>query len=177
MKPLAGFVIVISFLIASDNVWSQDKQNHWDQYEPRALQSTIDTHQEFAKKLNSNKKAMLLTGNSFPSKVRLTYLVDSRLLSAEEKVLLDTYRKSFKDNAPPEDAFTTLVRFEEDSHEYWILVQKPLLDALPRELSRGQALDAYVMWIGAIKVGKQREWLFAMNEFEVSQKREAVPQR
>ncbi len=32
------------------------------------------------------------------------------------------------------------------------------------------------MWIGAIKVGKQREWLFAMNEFEVSQKREAVPE-
>jgi hypothetical protein len=120
---------------------------------------------------------MLLTGNSFPSKVRRTNLVDSRPLSAEEKVLLDSYRKSFKDSTPPEDAFTTLVRFEEDSHEYWILVQKPLLDALPQELSRGQALDAYVMWIGAIKVGKRWEWLFAMNEFEVSQKREALPER
>lgn len=85
MKPLAGLVIVISFLIASDNVWSQDNQNHWDQYEPRTLQSTIDTHQEFGKKLKSNKKAMLLTGNNFPPKVRLTYLVDSRPLSAGEK--------------------------------------------------------------------------------------------
>ena len=56
-------------------------------------------------------------------------------------------------------------------------MQKPLLDALPKELSRGQALDAYVMWIGAIKVGKRWEWLFAMNEFEASRKREAVPGR
>ena len=176
MKPLAGLIIVISFLIAT-NVWSQDKQNHWDQYEPRTLRSIIDTNQEFAKKLNSNKKAMLLTGDNFPSQVRLTYLVDSRALPTEQKVLLDAWRKASRDIAPPEDVFTTQVRFEEDSREYWILVQKPLLDALPKELSRGQALDAYVMWIGAIKVGKRWEWLFAMNEFEATKKREAVPER
>jgi hypothetical protein len=176
MKPLAGLIIVISFLIAT-NVWSQDKQNHWDRYEPRTLRSIINTNQEFAQKLNSNKKAMLLTGDNFPSKVRLTYLVDSRPLPVEQKELLDGWRKASKDNAPPEDVFTTQVRFEEDSREYWILVQKPLLDALPKELSRGQTLDAYVMWIGAIKVGKRWEWLFAMNEFVASQKREAAPER
>jgi|ERR1700694_30115 len=176
MKPLAGLIIVISFLIAT-NVWSQDKQNHWDQYEPRTLRSIINTNQEFAQKLNSNKKAMLLTGDNFPSKVSLTYLVDSRPLPVEQKELLDSWRKASKDNAPPEDVFTTQVRFEEDSREYWILAQKPLLDALPKELSRGQTLDAYVMWIGAIKVGKRWEWLFAMNEFVAPQKREAAPER
>lgn len=177
MKPLAGLLIVISFLIAPANVCSQDRQSHWDRYEARTLRSIIDTNQEFAKQLNSNKKAMLLTGDNFPSKVRLTYLVDSRPLPAEQKVLLDSYRKSMRPSAPPEDVFTTQVRFEEDPHEYWILVQKPLLDALPKELSRGQTLDAYVMWMGAIKVGKHWEWLFAMNEFEAPQKRAAGPER
>jgi hypothetical protein len=177
MKPLAGLVIVISLLIPADNAWSQDKQNRWDQYEPRTLQSIIDANQDFAKKLGSNKKAMLLTGNNFPSQVRLIYLTDSRPLPAEQQVLLDSWRKASKDNAPPGDVFTTQVRFKEDSREYWILVQKPLLDALAKELSSGQALNAYVMWIGAIKVGKRWEWLFAMNEFEASQKREAVPER
>jgi hypothetical protein len=177
MRQLAWLVIVISFLIAAADVCSQDKQNHWDQYELRTLQSIIDAHQEFARNLNSSKKAMLLTGDNFPSRVRLTYLVDSRPLPAEQKVLLDTYRKSMGDNAPPEDAFTTQFRFEEGSHEYWILVQKPLLDALPKELSRGQALDAFVIWVGAIKVEKHWVWLFAMNEFEASQNREAVPER
>jgi hypothetical protein len=177
MKRLAGVVIAISVLIAAANVRSQDKQDHWGQYEPRTLQSIIDTNQEFAKKLNSDKKAMLLTGDNFPSKVRLTYLVDSRPLPAEQKVLVDSYRKAMKDNAPAADVFTTQIRFEEDSREYWILVQKPLLDALPKELSKGQALDAYVMWIGAIKVGRHWEWLFAMNEFEAFQKSAAVPER
>jgi hypothetical protein len=177
MKRLATVVIAISVLIAAASVWSQDKQDHWGRYEPRTLQSIIDTNQAFAKKLNSDKKAMLLTGDNFPSRVRLTYLADSRPMPAEQKVLLNSYRKSMGENAPPEDVFTTQVRFEEDSREYWILVQKPLLDELPKELSKGQTLDAYVMWIGAIKVGKRWEWLFAMNEFEAFQKPAAVPER
>lgn len=177
MKRRAWVAIAISVWIAAANAWTQGKQDHWGRYEPRTLQSIIDTNQEFAKKLNLDKKAMLLTGDNFPSKVRLTYLTDSRPLPTEQKVLLDSYRKSMGENAPPEDVFTTQVRFEEDSHEYWILVQKPLLDALSKELSKGQALDAYVMWIGAIKVGKRWEWLFAMNEFEVFQKPAAVPER
>jgi hypothetical protein len=177
MNRLARVVIAISVLLAAANVWSQEKQDYWGRYEPRTLQSIIDTNQEFAKKLNSDKKAMLLTGDNFPSKVRLTYMVDSRPLPAEQKVLMDSYRKAMKDNAPAEDVFTTQIRFEEDSCEYWILVQKPLLDALPKELSKGQALDAYVMWIGAIKVGKRWEWLFAMNEFEAFQKPAAAPER
>jgi hypothetical protein len=34
-------------------------------------------------------------------------------------------------------------------------VQQPLLDALPKEVKKGQAVNAYVIWIGAINVGSR----------------------
>ena len=56
--------------------------------------------------------------------------------------------------------------FKEGSDEHWIALQKPLLDYLPKEVKRGQAINAYVIWMGAIKVDNHWKWLFAMNEFD-----------
>lgn len=176
MKKLAGIIAAICLLGMTENVCSQDAQNHWARYEPRTLQSIIDTNRDLAKKLDSDKKAMLLTGDNFPSQVKLTYLGDSRPLPAEQKELLDGWRKGFQKSVP-DDAFTTQVRFAEGSHEYWILVQKPLLDALPKEVPKGQSLKAYVMWVGAIKVENKLEWLFAINEFDANEKPSPAPAR
>jgi hypothetical protein len=176
MKQLVGIIAAICLLGITGNAWSQDTENHWARYEPRTLQSIIDTHQDFTKKLDSDKKAMLLTGDNFPSQVKLTYLGDTRPLPAEQKELLDGWRKAFKKDVL-EDVFTTQVRFSEGSREYWILVQKPLLVALPKEVPKGQPLITYMMWIGAIKVGKHWEWLFAMNEFDALENPSLAPER
>lgn len=176
MKPLVGIITVFCVIGITENAWTQDTQSQWGRYEPRTLQSIIDTNQDFAKKLDSDKKAMLLTGDNFPSQVRLTNLGDTRPLPVEQKELLDGWRKAFKKNIP-DDMFTTQIRFSEGSREYWILVQKPLLDALSKEVPKGQSLKAYVMWIGAIKVGKHWEWLFAMNEFDALEKPSSPPER
>jgi len=140
MKSLVGIIAVICLLGTTENFWSQETQNDWTRYEPRTLQSIIDTNQDSVKKLDSDKKAMLLTGDNFPSQVKLTYLGDTRPLPAEQKELLDGWRKAFKKNVP-DDLLTTQVRFSEGSREYWILVQKPLLDALPKEVPKGLATE------------------------------------
>jgi hypothetical protein len=65
------------------------------------------------------------------------------------------------------EMFPTEVLFREGADEHWIAVQKPLLAALRKEVKNGQSLDGYVIFMGTIKkVGEQREWLFAMNEFD-----------
>lgn len=141
-------------------------EGHWEAYKPRTLQWIIDTHREEINELNSKKKAVFLTGDSFPSQVRLVYLGKLRPLPVEDGVLLDSWRKMLKEQAPSEDEFSTEVLFKEGAAERWIVVQKPLLDPLSVEVKNGQTVSGYVIWIGAIKVGKQWKWLFAMNRFD-----------
>ena len=108
---------------------------------------------------------MLLTGNDFASQVKLIYLGKERPVSGATSVLLDTWRKSFKDDAPPQDEFTTEFLFKEGSVEHWLMVQKALVDPLRKELRKGDVANAYVIWIGAVRVKTNWEWLFGMNEF------------
>lgn len=145
--------------------WSQG-EDHWGEYKCRTLQSIIDMHRDDIGRLNSKKKAMLLTGDSFRSQVELIYLGQSRAIPAPKNVLVDNWRKMFREDAPPPDAFTTEALFKEGDKEHWIAIQKPLVDVLAKEVKKGQTVKAYVIWVGAIKAGRQWEWLFAMNGFD-----------
>jgi hypothetical protein len=158
-------MICIFALLAGASAWNQS-EDHLEGYKCRTLQSIIDMHRGDIRSLNSKKKAMLLTGDSFPSQVALIYLGQSRAIPAPKDVLVDYWRKMFKEDAPPPDAFTTEALFKEGDKEHWIAIQKSLVDVLAKEVKKGQTLKAYVIWVGAIKAGKQWEWLFAMNGFD-----------
>jgi hypothetical protein len=176
MKALAPLILVPALATATSS-WSQNdendksKEDHWEDYQPRTLQSIVDMHRQWIEDLdrNSKKKAMLLTGNNFPSLVNLVYLAKSRSLPPNRKILLDAWRRSMSEKAPPPDVFLTEVLFREGTRERWIVVQQPLLDALSKEAKDGQTLTVYVIWVGAIRVSKQWDWLFAMNEFAAGQ--------
>jgi hypothetical protein len=173
MKVRSIFLICVLASPAATYAQRQS-ESHWAAYQPRTLQWIIDMHHEEIKQLNSKKKAVLLTGNSFQSQVRLVYSGESRPLSVEEGVLLDSWRKMLKDQAPSAEEFATAVLFKEGTTERWIVVQKPLLEPLSREVKNGQTVNGYVIWIGAIKVGKQWKWLFAMNGFDPQERFSAV---
>ena len=159
-------VLICALAFPASTYAQAQSDGHWDAYKPRTLQSIIDTHGEDIKRLNSEKKAVLLTGDSFQSQVKLVYSRKTRPLPAEHGVLLDFWRKMLKDQAPSADEFATEVLFKEGAAERWIVVQKPLLDPLSKEVKNGQTVNSYVIWIGAIRAGEHWEWLFAMNGFD-----------
>ena len=165
MKVRWALLICALALPASTYTQAQS-ESHWGAYKPRTLQSIIDTHGEDIKRLDSEKKAVFLTGDSFQSQVKLVYSGKTRPLPVEHGVLLDFWRKMLRDQAPSADEFATEVLFKEGAAERWIVVQKPLLDPLSKEVKNGQTVNGYVIWIGAIRVGEHREWLFAMNGFD-----------
>jgi hypothetical protein len=147
----------------------QEHQDHWDQYQHWTLQSIIDAHQGAAAELDadsSGDKKALLTAESFPSKVTLTYLGKSRPLEGKRQILVKYWAKMMGRPDDTSDIFGTEFLFREGDRELWVAVQKPLLDPLPKEVAIGRQLTAYVMWMGAIKVDDHWEWVFAMNEFD-----------
>jgi hypothetical protein len=147
---------------------SSQNENRWEDYKPRTLQSIITMHRANIAELNSEKSPLLLSGESFPSQVKLIYLADSRPILAKKKFLLEDWKKMLRDQVPPNtvELFPVEILFREGSHEHWIAVQTPLLEFLPKEVKRGQVINAYVVWMGAIKVDNHWEWLFAMNDFD-----------
>jgi hypothetical protein len=164
------FLTGVVALASATGVSSQNQEDRWQDYEPRTLQSIIDMHRADAARLNSHKLAMLLSAWNFPSQVKLVYLGDSRPISGKRKYLLEDWKKMMKDVMPSDssDLYPTEILFKEGSHVHWIVIQKPLLDFLPKEAKRGQVINAYVVWMGAVKIDTHWEWLFGMNDFDAS---------
>jgi hypothetical protein len=163
---MAALLCSLVFSIYSSGQ-DQDKENHWDEYQPRTTESIIQIHSEDIHDLdwNTEKKAMLLTGDNFPSRTVLVYTGKSRPLPAEKQRLLSAWRLMLKSEAPPDDEFKTEVLFREGKKDHWIAVQKVLLEALPKEVKPGKEVTGYIVWIGAIKTRRDWQWLFGMNDF------------
>jgi len=167
MKP-HFLPLVCVFAIAAALVAGGQSESHWEDYKPRTLQSIMEMHGDPpAESLDSSKSVVFVSSDSFPSKVKLVYLAKSRPLPADKSELLTYWTKSVNRQATTPEMFQTEVLFREGADEHWIAVQKPLLAALPKEVKSGQSLEGYIIFMGFIKkAGEQREWLFAMNEFD-----------
>lgn len=158
----------------STQISSQD-QDKWKRYEPRTLQSIKDSQMKLLKSFDVD---LYLSTEEFPSRVKLTYLEKSRPLPPKKKQLLEAWKRMWKEAKFPNDPveqFQTEVLFQEGSEEYWIAVQKPLLKPLPEEAKPRQMINAYVIWLGAVKVEDHWEWLIAMNEFQALPNPQASP--
>jgi hypothetical protein len=109
---------------------------------------------------------MALSAESFPSKVTLVYLGKSRPLEGRRAELVEGWKKMLKITDDVVSVFGTEMLFKEGDREFWIAVQKPLIESMTREIAVGKPFTAYVIWMGAIKSEKHWEWLFAMNAFD-----------
>lgn len=157
-----------AFTLAFVGGASSQVQDRWSRYEPRTIQSIIKMHDQDLPHDNFVGDQLFISADSFPSRVKLAYLAKSRPLSTKKNLVLETWRRMLKNQVPSDlnEVFSTEVLFREGTEEYWIAVQKPLLEPLPKEVKTGQVVDAYVILMGAIKVDDHWEWLFAMNEFD-----------
>jgi hypothetical protein len=143
------------------------QQSSWDSYKPRTLQSIMEAHAHDTPRLEPGKKRLVITGDSVPSQIKLVYQGKSRAIEGKRKELVQNWQKSYKTSVPQDPGlFATEMLFREGKREYWIAIQKPLVEPLPKEVKVGQTVTTYVIWMGAIGDGEGWEWLFAMNEFD-----------
>src|SRR5208337_1742973 len=167
MKTRSLSLACISAFAVAMYAWGQS-EDPWEKYKPRTLRSIMEMSPDLPEgNPDSTKIEFYICADPFPSKIKLVYLAKSRPLSADKKQLITYWLRSKSLPATKVDLFLTEVLFREGTDEHWIAVQKPLLAALPKEVKKGQSFDGYVVFMGTIKkVGGQREWLFAMNEFD-----------
>lgn len=166
-QPQKIFIILlaIGFLVPV----SRGQQNRWADYEPRTLQSVIDSHRGGVHRLD-----YLLSAHSFPSQVKLVYLGKTRQVMGKRKELLRQWVKMVQQPGSVVELFQTEVLFREGTMEHWLLVQKPLIAALRKEVKAGESINSYVIFMGGAKQEGRWEWMFAMNEFDAPAQKAAL---
>ncbi|MGH9765859.1 MAG: hypothetical protein ACREAB_00375 [Blastocatellia bacterium] len=172
MKCLA-LCSYLMLAVATNHVSDQD-QDPWKKYQPRILDQIIKLH---ATKVLDNPEVLMtfsdgsaavLTRDSFPSKVKITYTGQSRSIPQKRKELVKdwvttTYGANREEYVK---LFDTEFLFIEDSVEYWLPIQSQLIQPLKDELKKGEEVILYVAWIGARKESDKIDWVFLVNEFE-----------
>jgi hypothetical protein len=139
-------------------------QENWDTYKSRTLMEIIENHKSDLGN-GGEQVSILLTGDSFPSRVSLRYTGKSRKVTRQRTEVISGWAKSQKVNAEIVALFERELLFIEGPVEYWIPVQKQLIPYFQREVKEGEVINLFVIWIGARKEMDNIEWVFLGNEF------------
>jgi len=145
-----------------------------EKYQPRTLDQIIKLQ---ATKVFDNPDILMnfsdgstavLTRDSFPSKVKVTYTGRSRIISAKRKELIKDWLTTTygRDSKELVKLFDTEFLFTEAGIEYWLPIQGQLIESFNEELKKGEVVILYVAWIGARKESDKIDWVFLVNEFE-----------
>jgi len=133
----------------------------WEDYKEKSLQATIDEY------MDSSASADLAFTPGLPQLVLTTYTGKKRSIPESRKKMVHAWLEMIGQPVEVGDLFLTEMKFLEDGKDHWLPIQKPLITFFEREMSPGEKVWLYAVWIGATK----SEWVFVVNEFE-----KAIPQ-
>jgi len=99
------------------------------------------------------------------SKTRLTFTGDIRPVSESRKPLLEIW---FEKNGFPEGASSLMrneARFLDGDKEYWIAVRNTTLDAIIKNVTKGDSILLNTILAGGIRSADQIDWFFLAGEY------------
>ncbi len=137
----------------------------YEDYIPRTMREVIKAHSD-PQVLSKNEGSMILTGDTFSSRVRVTYTGSLRKVTAAKKQHLDMLVTSFNVNQSVIDQYDNEMLFMEGSDEHWLPVPKKLIPFLEKEVRKGEEIIIYTEWVGAKKINNKWEWVFMVHEFQ-----------
>lgn len=143
--------------------WDEGVLKGFERYQWRTLKEIIQDHSEGDALKRSD---IILTGDTFPSRVKLTYTGQQRALSSERKRHVEMVKESFKIDPKVIAKYETEMLFMEGKDEYWLLVQKELFPFFEKEIQKGETVVIYAEWVGANKFAGKWDWIFFVHEFQ-----------
>lgn len=157
------------------------EQGNWDAYVPRTLKEISTTIAE-----NSLKKpdivrgdpkkdsAIVLSYNSYQSRVKVVYTGESRKVSPQRKEVIDFWLGTFSKPKELLDLYENEYLFTEDGAEYWLPVQKTVAVYFSKELKKGNTVTLFVAWLGGRYEPNGFDHVFLVNEFEAVKSEKGV---
>lgn len=140
----------------------------WDRYEPASLKHLKTTLFDYPE----NQVGMTINAAAAarPYRISGNYLGELRPIS---NVKVEFIRKWWGSALKIGEDFTHLFEnellFEVEGAQYWMPVQRQVLPYFHKELTKGDAIDLYVMILGTIDNENEHEWIIIVNEFQKTQ--------
>lgn len=160
------------FLIWEFDAGKGEKTN-WDAYKTRTLNEITTTIAEKSLKNPDVVRAdpkknpyIVLSYNSYQSRVKAAYTGESRKVSPQRKEVIDFWLGTLGKPKELLDLFENEYLFIENKIEYWLPVQKTVAVYFPKELKKGDVVTLYVAWLGGRYQPGGFDNVFLVNEFE-----------
>jgi hypothetical protein len=137
-----------------------------DDYKPRTLKEVAAVGAG-AQSLGNKEETMVVHADILPSRVRVTYTGSARPLPQIKKEVLRQWARLYAGS--PEsytEPYETELLFTENGAEYWLAVRKKSLPHFEQVLKRGEAVDLYLIRVGAAKTPDEWELMLLIESFQ-----------
>ena len=166
MKKFSAIAfLLVSLLLRFSPASAQDFP--WNDFKRRTLQELVMVNiAENADDLKRypDKGQLVLRGKIMPSVVRAVYTGESRPIGSERKKFIELWAGSY--STPDYGSFfESEFLFKEGTDEYWLPVQKQVASYFSKELTKGEAIDLYLIRPGGLRVKDKADWVFLVEEF------------
>ena len=165
------FVLFLTFLLSSALTYGQDasqagskKPRSLDDYQPRTLKGIAATKPD-PKDLRDKQDRLVVTGDILPSRVRVTYTGSTRLIPQFKKEAIRQWARLYAGSIEHyTEPYQSEMLFMEGGVGYWLAVQKNSRLS-KKELRKGEALNLYLIRVGAAIVGDKFDWTLLVEDF------------
>ena len=142
-------------------------QSNWDRYRPGTITAIIQLHDSTIRATPSNMlPTWIMPGDQSPTRARLIYRGDSRLVDSIRLEIVRRWGKSFLRDTSIAAPYRREYLFQEGPQLFWLPVQEKVASFFPRELHAGQPVTLYVLWLGAHYAGGDITWALVVTEFD-----------
>ncbi len=166
------FVLFVALLFCVHFAYGQDsggakpkKARTLDDYQLRTLKELVSKGSD-EKSLGNKEENMIVHADILPSRVRVTYAGSARPLPENKKEVIRQWARLY---AGFQEFYTrpyqTEMLFIEDGAEYWLAVKEEALPRWKQELKKGEAVDLYLIRVGAARTSDKWEAMLLIEHF------------
>lgn len=111
-----------------------------------------------SRKAKQDEETELAGTDPLYSKVRLRFLGAARPVPDGRKKLIGNWGKALKIEKKTTDLYVNELKFAEGEKEYWIGIPNSLIPMIAGKVKKGDPVDLYVSYTGALKPKDQKEY-------------------
>ena len=175
MRQYSLHFLFLTFLLCGSLASGQDasqagnkKPRSLDDYQLRTL-TEIAAMKPDAKDLRDKQDRLVVTADILPSRARVTYTGSTRSIPQFKKEAIRQWARLYAGSIEHyTEPYQSEMLFIADGVRYWLAVPKNSRLS-KKELRRGEALDLYLIRVGAAIVGDKYDWTLLVEDFREAQ--------
>lgn len=129
----------------------------WESYAPATIAQIIAIHEHV-----QGGGALLVNTPDEKYRVTVAYLGEKRPIEPTARKHISDWVETVGLGSELVSWFKHEIHVSEDTQSYWLPIQEALLAHFAKEISSGERVELYIMWIGHTGAG----WVFLINEFQ-----------